>query len=71
MFDVSLFLVKYTGYIYPNEEECMVAKYKLMESYNNKSSEYKIITQIDSYCVEFESFPIKGLKKLNEKNLGV
>ena len=63
--------VKYSGYIYPTEEECMVAKYELMESYNGKSTEYKIITQIDSYCVEFESFPIKGLKKLNEKNLGV
>ena len=63
--------VKYSGYIYPNEEECMASKYELMESYNGKSTEYKIITQIDSYCVEFESFPIKGLKKLNETNLGV
>ena len=52
--------VKYTGYLYPNEEECMVAKYALMESYNGKSTEYKLTTQMDSFCIEFESFTIKG-----------
>ena len=53
--------IKYNGFIYPNEEECQVAKYELMETYNNKPEQYKLITQIDSYCVEFESFPIKSL----------
>ena len=53
--------IKYNGVIYPNEEECQVAKYELMETYNNKPEQYKLITQIDSYCVEFESFPIKSL----------
>ena len=61
--------VKYSGYIYPTEEECMASKYELMESYNGKSTEYKIVTQIDSYCMEFESFPIKGLKKIKETDL--
>ena len=55
--------VKYNGFIYPNEEECQVARYKLMETYNNKPTQYKLLTQIDSYCVEFESFPVPGLNK--------
>jgi len=61
--------VRYNGFIYPNEEECMVAKYELMEAYNNKPTEYKLITKVDSYCVEFKSFPIKGL--MNKIDLGV
>ena len=67
----NTYSVKYSGYIYPNEEECMASKYELMESYNNKSTEYKIVTQIDSYCVEFESFPIKILNKIKETDLEV
>ena len=53
--------VKYNGFLYPTEEECQVAKYKLHETYNNKSTEYKSVTLIDSHCIEFESFPITGL----------
>ncbi len=63
--------IKYNGIIYPNEEECEVAKYELHETYNNQSTEYKAVTLIDSYCVEFESFPIKGLSKIKETELGV
>jgi len=55
--------VKYNGFIYPSEEACQVAKYELHEAYNEKSTEYKEVTIIDSYCVEFESFPIAGLNK--------
>lgn len=55
--------VRYNGFVYPSEEKCMVAKYELMETYNNRPTEYKLITQIDSYCIEFESFPIEGLQK--------
>ena len=58
--------VKYNGFIYPNEEKCQVARYELHETYNNKSTEYKSVTVIDSYCVEFESFPIAGLNKIEE-----
>ena len=64
--------VKYTGFIYPSEEECQVAKYELMKSYNGKSMEYKTITQMASYCVGFESFPIKSLtNKIKKPELGV
>ena len=63
--------IKYNGVIYPNEEECQVAKYELMETYNNKPEQYKLVTQIDSHCVEFESFPVKSLMdKRNGKKLG-
>ena len=55
--------VKYNGFIYPSEEECIVAKYELHETYNNKSTQYKSALIVDSYCVEFESFPIAGLNK--------
>jgi|TARA_R100001530_G_C4251525_1_gene137962 hypothetical protein len=53
--------IKYNGFIYTSEEDCQVARYELHESYNEKSTEYKSVTLIDSYCVEFESFPIEGL----------
>ena len=55
--------IKYNGIIYPNEEECQVAKYELMETYNNKSTEYKSVTLMDFHCIEFKSFIIKGLNK--------
>ena len=55
--------IKYNGFIYPSEEECQVARYELHEAYNQKPTVYKNVTVIDSYCVEFESFPITGLNK--------
>ena len=57
--------VKYNGFIYSTEEECMVAKYELMEIYESKPTEYKLYNKLDSYCGEFESFPIRGLNKIN------
>ena len=62
--------IKYNGFIYPNEEECEVAKYELHETYNNQSTEYKAVTLIDSHCIEFKSFPIKGLNKIKGRILG-
>ena len=55
--------IKYNGFIYPSEEECQVARYELHEAYNKNPTVYKETTIIDSYCVEFESFPIIGLNK--------
>ena len=53
--------VKYNGFIYANKETCETARYELHEAYNNKPTEYKLATTMNSYCVEFDSFPIKGL----------
>jgi len=61
--------VKYNGFIYANEEDCEIAKYEMHEAYNNKSTEYKLATNMNAYCVEFESFPIQGL--MNKIDLGV
>ncbi len=58
--------IKYNGYIYPDEGECQMARYELFEVYNNKPTEYKAVTLMDAYCIEFESFPIPGLKRLKE-----
>ena len=55
--------VKYNGFIYSSEEECQVARYELHDAYNSKSTEYKSVTAMDSYCVKFDSFPIAGLNK--------
>lgn len=54
--------VKYNGFIYVSEEECQTAKYELLDAYQNKTPEYKLVTSLDAYCLEYESFPIKGLK---------
>lgn len=54
--------VKYNGFIYKSEADCQTAKYDLMEAYEDKPIEYKLMTAIDAYCVEFESFPIEGLR---------
>ena len=55
--------IKYNGYIYPNEEECQVARYEFYEAYNNQSTKYKSAVVLDAYCIEFDSFPITGLNK--------
>ena len=55
--------VKYNGFLYSSEEECQVARYEFYEVYNNKPTEYKLVTAVDAYCIEFESFPIPGLNK--------
>ena len=53
--------IKYNGFIYPDEEACQVARYEFYEAYNDKSTEYKSVTAVDAYCIEFKSFPIQGL----------
>ena len=54
--------VRYNGFIYSTEADCQTAKYDLMEAYEDKPIEYKLMTSIDAYCVEFESFPTEGLR---------
>ena len=54
--------VKYNGFIFPSEYECLENKQELLDVYESKPLEYKLVTQMDVYCVEFESFPIAGLR---------
>ena len=46
----------------PSEYEWLNAKQELLDVYESKPLEYKLVTQMDAYCVEFESFPITGLR---------
>ena len=55
--------VKYNGFLYPTEDECQMARYELFEVYNSKPTEYKVVTLMDAYCIEFKSFTIPGLNK--------
>ena len=57
--------VKYNGYIYSTKGDCEFARYELQENYEQKSDTYKMNTKVESYCLEFESFPISGLNKIN------
>ncbi len=54
--------VKYNGFIFPSEYECLQAKQELLDIYDDKPLDYKLVTQMNAYCVEFESFPITGLR---------
>ena len=55
--------VKYNGFIYPNEAECQMARYELLEVYYARPEDYKKGLVMDAYCIGFESFPIRGLNK--------
>ena len=57
--------VKYNGYIYSSQGDCEFARYEIQEGFQLKSEAYKKNTQMETYCVEFESFPISGLNKIN------
>ena len=58
--------VKYNGFIYPNEAECQVARYELLEVYDSKPQDYKDAVIMDAYCVEFESFKIPGMRGISD-----
>ena len=55
--------IRYNGYLYSSEGECQMARYELFEVYNNKPTQYKAVTLMDAYCIEFESFPVAELSK--------
>ena len=54
--------VKYNAWIYPTEQECLVAKKDYEEVYEAKPQEYrdKLITK--AFCLPFDSFPITGMR---------
>ena len=53
--------VKYNALLYPNMEQCMVARDGYMAQYNSKDQNYKDNLIADATCLEFKTFPIKGL----------
>ena len=53
--------VKYQGALYPTEETCMEARAGFHNSYESMTDFYKETTVVDSFCLPFEAFPIKGM----------
>ena len=62
--------VKYQGFIYPTEEECMIAQAKYLNEYERKTPEYKAGVVVDVYCLPFDAFPVKGMN-YKESSFGV
>ena len=61
--------VKYQGLLYPTEEECMLARAGYHNNYESKTEEYKEGVVIDSFCLPFDAFPIKGMN-YSDSSLG-
>mgnify|MGYP003304483143 FL=1 len=40
--------LKYNGFIFPSEYECLNAKQELLDVYDRKPLEYKLVTQMDA-----------------------
>ena len=53
--------VKYQGAIFPNEEECLQAQAKYMNTYEMQPEEYKQMVSTDVFCLPFDAFAIKGM----------
>ena len=62
--------VKYQGLLYPTEEECMLARAGYHNNYESKTEEYKERVVIDSFCLPFDAFPIKGMN-YSDSSLGI
>ena len=53
--------VKYNALLYSSMNECIVARDGYMATYNSKNQDYKDKLVTDALCLEFETFPVKGL----------
>ena len=53
--------VKYNALLYPNIEECMVARDGYMATYDSRDQDYKDKLITHAICLEFETFPVQGL----------
>ena len=47
--------------IFPTEEECVLARAGYHNQYELKGDEYKDRVVIESFCLPFEAFPVKGM----------
>ena len=53
--------IKYNGVIYPTEDQCTTVQVEFLNMYEAKPQEYKDQVLVDSFCLPFEAFPIKGM----------
>ena len=61
--------VKYTGSIYPTEDDCIQAQLGLLNAYENKSQSYKDNMLVDAFCLPFDAFPVQGMN-YNDSSFG-
>jgi hypothetical protein len=54
--------VKYTAYIYPSEDKCLVARDGYNLAYEAKTQDYKNRVKSEAFCIPFDSFPIAGIQ---------
>ena len=57
--------VKYQGFLFPTEDQCMVAQVRYLNEYEGKSPKYKENVVIDVFCLPFDAFPVKGMNYNN------
>tara|TARA_Y100000310_G_C20000492_1_gene498259 strand:+ start:152 stop:394 length:243 start_codon:yes stop_codon:yes gene_type:complete len=61
--------VKYQGFLFPTEEQCVTAQARYLNEYESKSPEYKAGVIIDAHCLPFEAFPVEGMN-YNKSSFG-
>ena len=57
--------VKHNAFLYATDTECHMAQTEYLNLYEKKDNLYKSEIKTDAYCLEFESFNIPGLNKIN------
>ena len=53
--------IKYTGSIYPTEDDCIQAQLALLNAYEAKPQSYKDKMLVDAFCLPFDAFPVQGM----------
>tara|TARA_R110001599_G_scaffold677_3_gene3299 strand:- start:507 stop:722 length:216 start_codon:yes stop_codon:yes gene_type:complete len=53
--------IKYTGSIYPTENDCIEAQLGLLNAYEAKPQDYKDVMVVDAFCLPFDAFPVQGM----------
>ncbi len=52
--------VKYNGFLYSSEMECVLAQKDYLTIYESKPQNYKDGLYTNAYCIPFDAFPIEG-----------
>ena len=54
--------VRYNAFVYPTEEQCIIARDRYNFAYKEKPQEYKNKLKSEAFCIPFDSFPLTGLQ---------
>ena len=53
--------IKYTGSIFPTEDDCIEAQLSFLNAYEAKPQDYKDVMIVDAFCLPFNAFPVQGM----------